>query len=208
VTTATTLETRDRSTGIAGIAYVVLLFGGIFLLGTPEGDASDAAWSKHFADADNRTMILVAAAATMLSGLAFLVFMTGLARRVGPQQSGVLRSAGTAHGVLVMLAGLLGGSMAIMKDIAGMPLPAEVSLLRLSDALFFATLLLPGLLAAGLVAWSAARSPEAGLPLWLRRAGFAVAGLSLVGLAVFPALVWLIWVLVVSVVVVSERQDN
>ena len=199
--TETSAGTTDRSTGIAGLAYVVLLFAGIFLLGTPEGDASDDAWTRHFADSGNRTAILAAAVATMVAGLAFLVFMTGLSHRVGPGSSGVLRSAGTAHGVLVMLAGLLGGSMAIMKDVAGMPLPEEVSLLRLSDALFFATLLLPGLLAAGLVAWSVARSGDAGIPLWLRRTGYGVAVLSIAGLMVFPALLWLVWVLLLAVAV-------
>jgi hypothetical protein len=195
------VERPGRTAGLAALAYVVLLLLGVLLLGTPEGDAPDEEWRQHFADKANRTQILLAGGAVVLAGASFLVAGTALARRLaGSSTSGLLGSAATAHGVLVMLAGLAGASMALLRDVAGMPLSEDVTLLRLSDAMFFATLLLPGLVTAGLVAWCVARSAEDVLPGWLRRSGYGVAVLSLAGLLLFPVVVWVLWLVLLAIV--------
>jgi hypothetical protein len=186
--------TSSRSAGVAGLLYVLLLVTGIAVLGTPEGDAPDAEWVDHFTDSGNRTRVLLAGMSVMGAGLAFLVAAPGLVRRAGP----VASAASVAHAVLVLLAGLAGASIAIVVDVAGMPLPDDPDLLRLSDALLFATLLIPGLLTAGLLAWCVARSDDESLPTGVRRAGYVVAILSLGGIALIPALLWLVWVAVLS----------
>ena len=81
---------------------------------------------------------------------------------------------------------------------AGMPLPRDPDLLRTSDALMFATLLLPGMLTAGLVAWCCARGGW--LPRPLALSGHVVAVLSVAGLLLFPVILWLVWLLAVAVV--------
>ena len=177
--------------------YVVLLVAGIAVLGTPEGDAGDAAWLEHFGDEGARRRVLAGGLLVVLAGATFLVVTASLASSVAGRRTGLLLGAGTAHGVLVMLAGLAGSSMALMSEVAGMPSPADPDLLRLSDALMFGTLLLPGMLTAGLVAWSCARS--GGLPRALAVTGQVVAVLSIAGIVLFPALLWLLWLLAVGV---------
>ncbi len=186
----------DRAAAAAGLLYAALLIAGVALLGTPEGDAPDPVWTDHFADGGNRARVLAGGLSAVGAGIAFLVLAAGLARRLG---SALVLCLGAAHGVLVVTAGLFGSSMAIVTDVAGMPLPDDPDLLRLSDALFFATLLLPALLTGGVFAWAAARTGGEQLPAPLRRSGYAVGVLSIAGLALIPVLLWLAWVLAVAV---------
>jgi hypothetical protein len=192
-----------RSAGIASVLYVLLLVTGVAVLGTPEGDADDATWVAHFSDKGSRQQVLAAGLLLVAAGLAFLVAVAGLAGRLATGSRAILlASAGTAHELLVILAGMTGSSIAVVTDLAGMPMPRDPDLLRMSDALMFATLLLPGMLTAGLVAWCCARGGR--LPRPLARAGVAVAVLSVAGLALFPVVPRLIWLLAVAVVLLRS----
>jgi hypothetical protein len=192
-----------RSAGIASVLYVLLLVTGVAVLGTPEGDADDATWVAHFSDKGSRQQVLAAGLLLVAAGLAFLVAVAGLAGRLATGSRAILlASAGTAHGLLVILAGMTGSSIAVVTDLAGMPMPRDPDLLRMSDALMFATLLLPGMLTAGLVAWCCGRGGR--LPRPLALAGVAVAVLSVAGLALFPVVLWLIWLLAVAVVLLRS----
>jgi hypothetical protein len=192
-----------RSAGIACVLYVLLLVAGVAVLGTPEGDADDATWEAHFSDEGSRQRVLAAGVLLVAAGLAFLVSAAGLAAKLTKgSQAILLVSAGTAHGILVILAGMVGSSIAVVTDLAGMPMPRDPDLLRMSDALMFATLLLPGMLTAGLVAWCCARGGW--LPRPLAVAGLVVAVLSVAGLALFPVALWLVWLLAVAVVLLRS----
>jgi hypothetical protein len=192
-----------RSAGIAAVLYVLLLISGVAVLGTPEGDADDATWVAHFSDKGSRQRILAAGLLLVAAGLAFLVVAAGISGRLATGSRAILlASAGTAHGILVILAGMVGSSIPVVTDLAGMPMPSDPDLLRMSDALMFATLLLPGMLTAGLVAWCCARGGW--LPRPLALAGVAVAVLSAAGLALFPVVLWLAWLLAVAVVLLRS----
>ncbi|MGH8868919.1 MAG: hypothetical protein ACRDYU_13095 [Actinomycetes bacterium] len=194
-----------RAAGLAAIVYVVLVVAGVGLLGTPEGEASDATWVAHFADKGSRWQTLAAGLLLVVAGLAFLLATAGLVSRLAPGTlATLLAAAGTTHGVLVVLAGMAGGSIAIITDLAGMPLPRDPDLLRASDAMMFATLLIPGMLAAGLVAWCCGRGGW--LPRPLALAGLVVAVLSVAGLALFPVFLWLLWLVAVAVVLLRSRR--
>jgi len=193
----------SRAAGGALLGYAVLMVAGVALLGTPEGDADDAVWVAHFADQDSRRQVLVAGLLVVVGGLAFLVGTAGLVARAasGPWAT-LLGSVGTAHGILVVVAGMVGSSMAITSELVGMPVPRDPDLLRLSDSLFFATLLIPGSLSAGLVAWCCASEPW--LPRPLALAGRVVAVLSVAGLALFPVVLWLLWIVAAAVVLMRN----
>jgi hypothetical protein len=192
-----------RSAGSAAVIYVVLLVAGVVVLGTPEGDADDATWVAHFSDRGSRRQVLAAGLLLVAAGLAFLVAVAGIAGRFATGSRAILlASAGTAHGILVVLAGMIGGSIAVVVDLAGMPVPRDPDLLRMSDALMFATLLLPGMLTAGLVAWICARGGW--LPRPLALSGVVVAVLSVAGLALFPVVLWLVWLLAVAVLLLRS----
>jgi hypothetical protein len=196
-----------RPAGIAAALYVLFLVTGVAVLGTPEGDADDATWVAHFSDKASRQQVLFAGLLLVAAGLAFLVAAAGLAVRFATGSRAILlASAGTAHGVLVILAGMVGSSIAVVTDLAGMPMPRDPDLLRISDALMFATLLLPGMLTAGLVAWCCASGGR--LPRPLALAGVVVAVLSVAGLALFPVVIWLVWLLAVAVVMLRPTTTT
>jgi len=205
--TAEPSTSSTRSAGIGAVLYVLFLVTGVAVLGTPEGDAADETWVAHFSDKGSRQQVLSAGLLLVAAGLAFLVAAAGLAVRFATGSRAVLlASVGTAHGILVIFAGMVGGSIAVVTDLAGMPMPRDPDLLRMSDALMFATLLLPGMLTAGLVAWCCARGGR--LPRPLALGAVVVAVLSVAGLLLFPVVIWLVWLLAVAVVLLRPTAST
>jgi len=62
------------------------------------------------------------------------------------------------------------------------------------------------MLTAGLVAWCCARGGR--LPRPLALAGVVVAVLSVAGLALFPVVLWLLWLLAVAVVMLRPPPSH
>ena len=205
---ATGLARSDRWAPYTGGVFVVLLVLGILLLGTPEGDAPDEEWLAHFSDSGNRTQAIVATYLTVVAGLSFLCFTVGLSRRIErPDEPGLARlalGAGTVYAALVAVAGVVGGLPALAHSVGGMPLIEDADLIRMTDALYFAILLIPGLLTAGVFAAAACRGAALAfaLPRWVIISGYVVAVLAVAGALAFPMALWLAWVLVASVALV------
>jgi hypothetical protein len=92
------------------------------------------------------------------------------------------------------------------KQFGSTPVPAGGDLARQFDQIGFALLLVAGALAAGLFVGMASHLARRSgtLPGWLTIAGYVVAVLQLVASFFFPFLLFLLWVLVASIVLLRR----
>jgi hypothetical protein len=195
-----------RLGAVAGIVFALLYLGALFgVLDLPEGADSDEAVQDAFGP-DNRTGIIVGVYMLAAAGLAFLVFLSALVRRLGAVDESPLRGISGAAGV-VFVAMLFGaaacwGVLAFATALDELPGPVDVPLARGLTQLGFVLLLIFGLVsaaaligAASLLGWR-----SGALPRWLAILGFVVAPLLLLGPFYVPQLLLLIWVVAASAV--------
>jgi hypothetical protein len=209
---------RDRVAPIAGIVFAVLFVAGWLVgLDTPDYNAGDQAWTEWFEDAGNRGQHIFSAFALTVGALAFVVFLWGLIRRLrrfstepdGPTL--LVLGAGFLVAAMTILAGvtIAAASAAIEFAPNDFPVPSA-DVLRMIEQLGVGIGLVGGGLSAALFVASSswgARGTGA-LPGWLVVAGYVVAVL-LLGSVTFIALVLLpLWVLVVSIVMLSSRSRS
>lgn len=201
-----------RLPAIAGVVFAVLFVAGFLVFGnTPDPDAR-AEWRRWYFDSGHRVSAVIGAYLMVLGVLAFVWFLAGLRHRLA--EAGASETLVT----LVLGAGLVFAIVAIAGVAARSAVPggklfADQSLpggdiAQQFEGLGFATLLLPGALAGGafVAATSAASREVAALPGWLTIAGYVVAVLQLAGVAFFPFVLFVLWVLVASIVLVARDR--
>lgn len=206
MTNETAAPGRAGSIGLySGFAFVVLFIAGFVSLGTPEADATDAVWLAHWQDSGNRTKGCIAAIAVALAAVAFMWFLGALRRRLpaGVLGADAAFAAGIAYGTLLLVASLGAGLIPVGYNIADVPVPVDVDLIRLVDGLFFGTMFVPLPIAAAafLVPFNYAASVVGLLPRWLVYLGYVTALVGLFGTMTFvvPHLLTFIWVVGVSI---------
>jgi Domain of unknown function (DUF4386) len=205
-------DTRSglRWGGIAAIVFAVLFVVGFLLVAdTPEGDASNAEWVRHFADSDNRRMIIIGVVVWAVAMLAFLVFVGVLRERLRNASPGaewistVAFACGLVFAAMLATAGLGAGSVAASVEFGDAPVPRDANVLRTFDSLGFGALLLFGAAAAGLliITTSVVAGRAALLPRWLVVAGYIAGVIVLLGgLFFIPLVLFVLWMLVVGIV--------
>jgi hypothetical protein len=210
---ATTTGRADsglRLGGIAGIVFAVLFVVGFLLVSdTPEGDESNAAWVRYFADSDNRRMIVIGAIIWALAVLAFLLFLGVLRERLRDASAGaewistVAFASGLVFAVMLAVAGLGAGSVAASVEFGDGPIVRDADVLRTFESLGFGALVLFGSAAAGLliITSSVAGGRGALLPRWLVVTGYVVGVIVLLGgLFFLPLILFVLWMLAVGIV--------
>lgn len=205
-----------RNMGFVGVVFVVLWVLGFFVgSDTPDYDATDQEWISWFADADNRGAMVLGAFSFVLSGLALVWFVAlayeSLRTRTAEQDAppALLLVSGAATAIFqtlgVMIASSMGAALSFAPDFDTVP---SADVLRSTEQIGIGILLVPGGWSAALfvAALTMAARRTAMLPGWLTTAGFVVAALLLASVAFIPVLLFPLWMLVVSVVIIQRRD--
>ena len=128
---------------IAGIAFVVLFVVGFLMLETPDADASDAKWSSFWQDSGHRTNAVIASILTCLAAVAFLWLAGALRRRLGAAVGAdAAYAGGIAYGAVVLMAGFGRGIIGVGHNLADVPIPKDVDLLKFADGLYYGVVFL------------------------------------------------------------------
>lgn len=202
---------------IAGVAFVVLLIGGLFLLGdSPEGDASDAEITAFYDDDGNLTRNVIGLYAWVAAAGLFLWFSAAVRKALQPaaEQGGSLLAAAQSAGTL--LAGLIAVAAAALVAVQGAILFGQVGpeqvgtdAIRLFPQLGWSVLLIAGgLLAAFYVlVVSVTSTRNSVFPTWLNWLGIVAGVLLLAGVFFVPFAALLIWVLAMSGVLLRRAAQ-
>jgi hypothetical protein len=200
--------------GIAGIVFAVLFVIGFLLVAdTPDTDESNAAWVRYFADSDNRRMIVIGVIIWALAVLAFLVFLGVLCEQLRNASPGsewistVAFASGLVFAAMLAVAGLGAGSVPASIEFGDNPVVRDADVIRTLDSLGFGALLVFGAATAGLLILTSSivAGRTALLPRWLVITGYVVGVIVILGgLLFFPLALFVLWMLAVSIVMVSR----
>jgi hypothetical protein len=200
--------------GIAGIVFAVLFVIGFLLVAdTPDTDESNAAWVRYFADSDNRRMIVIGVIIWALAVLAFLVFLGVLREQLRNASPGsewistVAFASGLVFAAMLAVAGLGAGSVPASIEFGDNPVVRDADVIRTLDSLGFGALLVFGAATAGLLILTSSivAGRTALLPRWLVITGYVVGVIVILGgLLFFPLALFVLWMLAVSIVMVSR----
>jgi hypothetical protein len=207
------LENGVRSTRVGpwmGIAFFVLFVVGFLAISTPMDNESAIKWQRWWTDSGHRVSAIIGAYLIVLGLLAFVWFMWDLNQRFR-DGSGMMITFGSLFVALALVAVLARVAVPGGKVFGGAPVPAG-DFARQFDNLGQALMLVPGALAAGAFAATASHLArrDAILPGWLTVAGYVVAVLQLAAGLFLPFVLFLLWVLVVSIVLLrrTSRVDT
>ena len=188
-----------------GIAFAVLFVAGFLVFPTPSDEKDSAKWARWWTDSGHRTGAVIGAYLMVFALLAFVWFMWDLNRRLR-DRGGMMITFGTVFVTLGLVSALVRAAIPGGKLFGSTPIPPGAELARQFDNIGFAVLLVAGALAAG--AFTAAASYLAQraeiLPRWLTIAGYVVAVLMLAAGFFLPFVLFPLWVLVASIVLVRR----
>jgi hypothetical protein len=208
------MNANSRWVGVAGLGFSSLTL--YALLGPPwppSGDADAAIWQAHLADQSNRLWLLAAAMATVVAGILFLAFMSGLRTYGLLAQHDWLAAFAYGCGLLfvvsIIAAMAAWVSVPAGVQISGEPVPPG-DLIRFFNDLGQAFLAFPAPLCAGgfavAFATDARRSPA--IPRWMSSAGFIVGIAQIAGILYFPLLLFPLWSALVGVALLRSPSSG
>jgi hypothetical protein len=205
----------ERWAPLGGIIFVILMVIGTGLLGDhPDPDAPEQEIADYLSDSGNHTRNIIGTYAWVLGGVGFLWFLAHL--------RGVLRSAEGGTGILSNLgfgAGLIFTTLLMASSAAISAVPSAVEFrdapdidpdfVRILPQLGYGMLLFGGgFTAIILVLTTSIVTLQTGVfPQWLAWLGFVAAFALLFAIIFLPMVAFLIWVLVVSVVLLTQRAE-
>jgi len=203
-------RTGLRAGGIAAIVFAVLFVVGFLMVSdTPEGDESNAAWLRYYADSDNRRMIIIGAIVLALAAVVFLVFLGVLRERLriasaGSEWVGTTAFASGLLFVAMLAVATLGtASVSASVEFGDARVVRDADILRTFESLGIGALVLFGAAAAGLliITTSVAAGRSALFPRWLVVTGYVAGVIVLLGgLFFIPLVLFVLWMLVVGIV--------
>lgn len=208
----TDFRTIQNTAAIAGLAFIVLLVLGVFLMGTPDSNAPATEWASYFSDSGNRTQSIISAYLLVLAGLAFIVFLWALRPEFGDPVGipalllHISMASGIAFAMLLMAGGLATGAIAGSISFGDAPVP-DGNFAREFEQLGTGLILLPGGLAAALsvAALSCASLLEDAWPRWLGIVGIVAAIVLLFSVAFIPLIALPLWTLIVAIELVARH---
>jgi hypothetical protein len=189
-----------------GIAFVVLFVAGFMIFPTPSDNKDTVNWERWWTDSGHRAGAIIGAYLMVLGLLAFVWFMWSLNQRLR-DRGGMMITFGSVFVALAMISALVRAAIAGGKQFGDSPVPAG-DFSRLFDQIGFGVLLVAGALTAGAFVATASylARRDAILPGWLTMAGYVVAVLQLAAGLFFPFILFPLWVLVVSIVLVRHAS--
>lgn len=192
--------TSQTAARASAIVFAVLYAAALHVPELPEGAYSDTHVIDLVTEPSSRLAILLGGASLTVAGLAllpFVAYLTTIVRQAVPD--GILPLTTFAGGLLY--AGMVIVAAQYFSGYAGgiamgeVPAPADATLVRVLNDHGFGTLLVGGLLSAGVMVLSACLAGSAVLPTWVRRTGFPVAASCLLGAAWMPQYLVVLWIL-------------
>ena len=202
-----------RLTGISGALFSVLCFVFLIMLDLPDLTTSNAYSERFWDDAGHQTRIVIASSVCGLAVLLLVAFVVGL--------SWHLRAAGApvaAYGVLVaggltsamiLVSGALFAAPALALALNNEPvtLDSDVGLaMRTSSFLADSVILwFVGFAAAGVVAATTLGGRSVGWPVWAVVLGALVVVFLMTPLVFLTLMLFLLWTLVLSVLLLLGR---
>jgi hypothetical protein len=197
----------DRVGAWMGIAFVVVFVAGFMAFPTPSDNKDTAAWARWWTDSGHRVSAVIATYLMVLGLLAFVWFMWSLNQRLRAH-SGMMITYGSLFVALALVSALVRAAIPGGKQFGSTPVPAGADFSRQFDNIGFGVLLVAGALAAGAFIATASylARRDAILPGWLTIAGYIVAALQLVAGFFLPFVLFPLWILIVSIVLVSRAS--
>ena len=189
-----------------GIVFVVLFVAGFIVFPTPDDNKDTAKWQQWWTDSGHRVGAIIGAYLMVFGLLAFVCFMWGLNRRLH-DRGGMMITFGSLFVAFAMISALVRASVPGAKQFGDVPVPSG-DFARQFDQLGFALLLVAGALTAGAFVAAAsylARRAQI-LPGWLTIAGYVVAVLQLAAALFFPFILFVLWILVGSIVLLARAS--
>src|SRR4051812_26501660 len=196
----------ERWGPLGGLIFVVLFVVGFALIDFPSGDDSAAKITSFYNDKGDRAQLIIGSYLLILSAVFFLWFLASLRTRLlaveGPP--GRLTSIAFGGG-LVFIAMLMAAAAAFMSVAANITFGDEkfagVEASRILPSLGYPLLLIGGMFAAIAMidATSVLALRSKMVPTWIAWFGFITAVVLLVSFMFFPILLFLLWVVFVSV---------
>jgi hypothetical protein len=195
----------------AGIAFFVFFpVGLIFSSNDLDNKDSDKNWHDWFADSGNRTGNIIGIYLLVIAALAFIVFASGLLERVrsgdGPSlPHRVAATSGSVFAVLTMVAAIQLGGVSGNITFGDTPVPKDTDIMR--QTLGYGTIAVAGALTAivFIVATTIVARSAGVFRSWLVIVSY-IAAVILLGAVVFlPMAALPIWVLIVSIVLLTRK---
>ena len=200
------MESGNKVGAWMGIVFVVLFVVGFMALPTPTDNKDTVKWQQWWTDSGHRAGAITGAYLMVLGLLAFVWFMWGLNHRLG-DRGGMMITFGTLFVALGMISALVRAAIAGAKQFGSTPIPSG-DFARQFDQIGMGVLLVAGALTAGafLATASYLARRDRVLPGWLTIAGYVVAVLQLAGAVLLPFVLFLVWVLIASIVLVARSS--
>jgi hypothetical protein len=198
------LERPGRFGPWMGIAFVVLFVAGFLTFTTPDNDASQAKWDGWWNSGSHRAAAIVGAYLMVLGALAFVGFMWNLCQRFRAR-GGMATTFGGLFVALASVSALIRAAIPGGKQFGSMDVPTG-GWANQFDNIGQGLLLVAGSLSAGafLIAASYWSQRFSVLPNWLSVSGYVVGVLQLAGALFFPFVLFPIWVLVTSILLMTR----
>jgi hypothetical protein len=206
-------QSWGRWVPLAGVLSVACsLVGVLFALNQPEAKDSDAKIVAYFAEHKHQVQGVVGFFVFLAGILFLLVFLSGLRERLLVAEGQPGRLSALAYGAGIASLPLWGVSMLLAN--AASFASSESSRFQLdpntfrllADTAYYAWV--AALIVSAVVVWatSAVALRTAVLPRWYARLGILAGVIQLFGLFLFPFLVWWVWIIVTSVLLVARRS--
>jgi hypothetical protein len=195
---------------LAGLLFAVVFVVGVAASSPPNPDAPNAKWIADYTGHSNQVGHLVSGLALVVCGVALMVFITGLWRRIAAQSSGGTPNplpaiASAAAAACFVVGGLIMGWISGTELGGAYPLPSA-DLLRMSNELGFVMVGI-GAMAAMSVALIGIAMQGHAVGLFgskLRTATIVVGILVLAGETFVPVIIFVLWVAVVSIYLLRQ----
>jgi hypothetical protein len=194
-----------RGEALAGLLFAAIFMVGVVASSPPKADAPDAKWIADYTGHSNQVGHLVSGVALVVCGVALMIFITGLWRRIAAVSPGGAPSplpvvAAGAAAACFAAGGLVMGWISGTELGGRYPLP-DPDLLRMSNEL--------GFIMVGIGAMASMAVALVGLAMQgyaaglfgrkLRVASIVVGVLLLAGETFVPVLIFVVWVVVVAI---------
>jgi hypothetical protein len=206
---AAVVESNQRLSRVGawmGVAFSVLFVVGLIAFPFPSNNKSTAQWARQWTDSGHRTTAIVATYLAVLGLLAFLWFAWSLRERLRADGDGLMFTFGSVFVAVSLVAVLVQAAIPGAKVFGDAPVPTGAFAQVLSNASNGILFVAGGLSAGAFIALASYLARRTGLlPGWLTIAGYVVAVLQLVAAFFVPFLLFPLWVLVVSIVLLRRR---
>jgi hypothetical protein len=213
MTAPATTGKAPRWAGWAAIGFAVLFVVGTLLIDTPDSDASAQEWQSYFEDSGHRVQLVIHGYAWALAGIALIVFLAAVRSRLHAADwiGSLAYVSGLVFSTLLMVAAVMTTAVAGAVEFGDIPTAGVGEFARQFEQLGFGTLLLAGMLAAGIFLVTAAVAFRRGgdIPGWVAILGYIFGVIVFVlGIFFLPLALLVLWMLIVGIVFLVRSRST